>query len=191
MAREVPSGRLRRKLNDVSAGVGDHHDPGRGGGDACGPAADRGLRPHALVRGPTASRRARGWWLGQGWCRAALRRWRRTGSARRCGRASTPRGPSVRIGIASLGKTLPTAVANANAEAEWPEGNEVLLGMGARRAGGTSLGSGRRRRLRGLIRRLATAEVTASDAIPWAAASRPRLPRVAARIAAEPSQSRE
>ena len=80
---------------------------------------------------------------------------------------------SARIGIASSGRTLPTPVANANAEAEWPDGNDELAGIGARRSAGASLESGRERRPSGLNTRLAAADVTAIDASPVTAARRP------------------
>src|SRR6478752_5771481 len=96
---------------------------------------------------------------------------------------------STRIGIASRGRTDPTPVAKANADAEWPEGNDLLAGIGARRASGTSVVSGRPRRPSGFSTRLAAADATPIEASPVTAARLPRGPRVAARIAAQPSHS--
>jgi hypothetical protein len=98
---------------------------------------------------------------------------------------------SARIGIASTGNTPPTAVANANADAEWPDGKEPLPGTLPRRESESPLGSGRRRRAIGFSTRLATKEATPTEARPLTAARRPDEPRVAARIAAEANQSRE
>ena len=82
-------------------------------------------------------------------------------------------------------------VANANAEAAWPDGKELLAGTRARRDASISLESGRRRRVSGLIRRFAAADAAATDVTPRAAARRPDEPRVAARTAAQTNHSRE
>ena len=74
--------------------------------------------------------------------------------------------------------TWPTPVANANAAAEWPEGNDVEIGIGTCRAIGTSWAtrSGRRRLPSGLTTRFTNVAVTPTDASPSAAARRPRRP---------------
>ena len=84
-------------------------------------------------------------------------------------------------------------MAKANADAEWPEGHDVDWGIVTWRAIGTSyiFLSGRRRWPSGLSTKLTTADVSAMDADPFAAARRPRLPPQAASSAEQPSHSRD
>src|SRR3954469_13557205 len=93
----------------------------------------------------------------------------------------------------AIGSDAPTPEANANAEAAWPDGNEVERGMETCRVIGTAAPrrSGRRRRPRGLRPTLTPAEVTASEAMPLGAGGGPPGPPTAANTAAAPSQSLE
>src|SRR4051794_41940054 len=89
--------------------------------------------------------------------------------------------------MAAGGRTSPTPVAKANAEAEWPEGNEVEDGIRTCRATGTcsTARSGRRRWPSGFRPRFTTVAATPTEANPIVAARLPRRPAVAARTAAE------
>lgn len=91
------------------------------------------------------------------------------------------------------GEAIPAPVANANADAAWPDGNDVERGIATRRAIGTlwTRRSGRRLRESGLTSRLTIAEVTAIDAKPLIAARRPLGPSATANPAALPIHSFE
>src|SRR5437762_5793922 len=93
------------------------------------------------------------------------------------------------MGRAISGCSVPTPVANAKADAEWPDGNEKLPGM--------LIGSGRSKRRRGGRSRRATyfsgrltrLEVMAIATAPRSAARRARWPPKTAIVAAIASQS--
>ena len=87
--------------------------------------------------------------------------------------------------------TSPTAVANAAAEAEWPEGNDVDSGMLTHRSCGTPARSGRARALPSFIGWLTAKDVTPIAAIPVIAARRPRWPPKSARSVATTNQGFE
>src|SRR6478672_7834057 len=93
----------------------------------------------------------------------------------------------------AAGMTSPTAVANAAAEAEWPEGNDVDSGMLTHRSWGTPARSrsGRVRALTSFIGWLTAKDVTPIAAIPVIAARRPRLPPKSARRVATTNQGFE
>src|SRR5581483_4412766 len=99
---------------------------------------------------------------------------------------ATPAASGSSNGPAS-GSSLVAATANANAEAEWPEGNDEVRG---RRRSGRS-GVGRRRLISSFRGPLTVAEVKASASTPCSAARRPRVPPNAAAPAASVSQRRE
>jgi len=87
--------------------------------------------------------------------------------------------------------TSPTAEANAAADAEWPEGNDVDSGMLTQRSRGTLVRSGRVRALRSFIGWLTANDVAPIAAIPVMAARRPRLPPNSASMAATMNQGFE
>jgi hypothetical protein len=62
----------------------------------------------------------------------------------------------------------PTAPANANPDAEWPDGNDVVSGIGTRRCPGTPAASrsGRARLVANFIGRFTTAQVTPTATTP-------------------------
>ena len=96
-------------------------------------------------------------------------------------------------GAPTTGIDPPTAPANANADAEWPDGNEVEVGIGTRRASGTPAASrsGRSRLLASFIGRFTTAELIPTAMSPVAAALRPVGPPSANSAAAAPIHSLE
>ena len=85
------------------------------------------------------------------------------------------------------------ASAKAKAEAEWPEGNEVEVGMRTRRASGTYAlsRSGRLRRLARLKTWLTVMEASPMAATPCRAERLPVEPPASAMTAAVPSHSLE
>jgi hypothetical protein len=96
-------------------------------------------------------------------------------------------------GIAAPGSTPPTPVANANAAALCPEGNERVTGILTCRVIGTAAvtGSGRRRRATSLRPTLTIVAVTPTAASPPVAARRPSGPPNTASAAAAASESFE
>ena len=82
-------------------------------------------------------------------------------------------------------------MAKAKAEAEWPDGNEEEIGMRTCRASGTSVRSGRLRRLSSLTPRFTPPGARAMAASPRTAAPRPCRPPVTASPAAQVSHSFE
>ncbi len=87
------------------------------------------------------------------------------------------------------GRTTPTAVANATADAVCPDGNEADVGIRTCRSTVTRAASrsGRARRTRRLPSRLAEADATAIAPTPTSAARRGRFPP-SARVAAMPNE---
>ena len=98
-----------------------------------------------------------------------------------------------RNGAPSTGIEPATAPANANADAEWPDGNDVEVGIGTWRSSGTPAASrsGRSRLLASFIGRFTTAELMPTATSPVAAALRPRGPPSANSGAAAPIHSFE
>src|ERR1700690_4412032 len=94
---------------------------------------------------------------------------------------------------AAHGRSRLIAVANANADAEWPEGNEVESGIRTCRTPGTPAParSGRARRPSGLMARFTSAEVAPMASVPRPAARRPAGLPVTAITAARASQIRD
>jgi hypothetical protein len=84
-------------------------------------------------------------------------------------------------------------VAKANADATCPDGQDVEWGIATSRVTGTPYVSrlGRRRPASGLSKGFTTADVSATEARPPAAALRPRLSPSLDIATAEPSQSLE
>src|ERR1700728_1098195 len=99
----------------------------------------------------------------------------------------------MRSGITAVGIVVPTPLANANAAAEWPDGNDVDTGIRTWRSGGPrwAVRFGPRRRLSGLTAKLTMVAVTATEASPRAAARRPAGPHARASTVPEASESRE
>jgi hypothetical protein len=90
-----------------------------------------------------------------------------------------------------MGWVWPAPVAKAKADAAWPEGKELELGIGTwRRASSCSSSrSGRRRVVSGLATKLAKPEAMPSETSPRVAARRPPAPPRAAMPAAAANQS--
>jgi hypothetical protein len=95
-----------------------------------------------------------------------------------CIREYATRVANARIGAPPVGQLVDTADANANTDAEWPDGKEVDRGMVTWRARGTSKSarSGLRRPPKGFAIELATVKVTTIAARPSRAARLPGGP---------------
>ena len=100
---------------------------------------------------------------------------------------------SARSGTARTGSSPATAPANANAEAEWPDGNDVLVGIVTQRSSGTPAlsRSGRPRLLAVFMGMFTRAEFRPIAATPVRAARRPLLPPTTKIPAAIANQSIE
>src|SRR4051812_46432514 len=100
---------------------------------------------------------------------------------------------NARKGGPSTGIEPATAPANANADAEWPDGNDVEVGIGGGRPSGPPADSrsGRARRLANFIGRFTTAELRPTATSPVVAALRPLFPPNTNSGAATPSHSLE
>src|SRR5207247_11137470 len=93
------------------------------------------------------------------------------------------------MGRAISGCSVPTPVANAKADAEWPDGNEKLPGMLIGSGRSNRRRGGRSRRARYFSGRLTRVEVIAIATTPRSAARRARSPPKIAMAAAIVSQS--